>query len=239
VTYCVVIRVKDGIIALSDGRITAGTQMTSARKASLFGEGPNRFFVMTSGLRSIRDKTVAYLQQQMDGLGFMFPTMLDVVSAYTHNLRRAEIEDRAHIEQADISFNLHTIIGGIMAGDKEPRVFLVYPQGNWIEIEEMTPYLTIGSTSYGKPILDRTLRYDTDLRTAMKVAYLSFDSTKFSSSDVGFPIDVISMTLPDRSWREAHLLNDDVRELREWWNTNIKDLVSHAPDSPWLTTLVP
>ncbi len=165
--------------------------------------------------------------------------MLDTVSAYTHNLRRVEMEDRNYVERADIAFNLHTIIGGMMEGDKEPRVFLVYPQGNWIEIEEMTPYLTIGSTSYGKPILDRTLRYDTDLRTALKIAYLSFDSTKFSSSDVGFPIDLISMILPDRQWHEAHLENSDVRELREWWNANIKELVAKAPDSPWLTTLVP
>ncbi len=185
------------------------------------------------------DKTVAYLQQQIDQQNFMFPTMLDVVSAYTHNLRRVEMEDRNYIERADISFNLHTIIGGIMEGDSEPRAFLVYPQGNWIEVEEMTPYLTIGSVSYGKPILDRTLRYDTDLRTAIKVAYLSFDSTKFSSSDVGFPIDLITMTFPERAWREEHLENDDVRELREWWNTHIKDLVTQAPDAPWMATLAP
>src|SRR5690606_19921570 len=123
--------------------------------------------------------------------------------------RRVELEDRTHIEQADIAFNLHTIIGGMMEGDREPRAFLVYPQGNWIEIEEMTPYLTIGSTYYGKPILDRVLRSDTDLKTAIKVAYLSFDSTKFSSSDVGFPIDIITMSTKDRNWREAHLQNED------------------------------
>jgi len=239
VTYCVAIKTKSGIVALSDGRITAGTQMTSARKASLHGEGQNRFFIMTSGLRSIRDKTVAYLEQQMEQQGFEFSTMLDAISAYTHNLRRVELEDRTYVERADIAFNLHTIIGGMMGADKEPRVFLVYPQGNWIELEQMTPYLTIGNVSYGKPILDRTLSYDTDLRTALKVAYLSFDSTKFSSSDVGFPIDLITMTMPDRTWREAHLKNADVRDLREWWNTNIKNLVEQAPDAQWLHTLAP
>jgi len=226
-------------MALSDGRITAGTEMTSARKISVFGEGKSRFFVMTSGLRSIRDKAVAYLQQQMEQQSFGFPTMLDTVSAYTHNLRRVELEDRNHIERADIAFNLHTIIGGMMEGDREPRAFLVYPQGNWIELEEMTPYLTIGAISYGKPILDRTLRYDTPLRTALKIAYLSFDSTKFSSSDVGFPIDLVTMTMPDRTWRQAHLRNADVRELREWWNANIKDLVAKAPDGAWLDMLAP
>jgi len=81
------------------------------------------------------------------------------------------------------------------------------------------------------------LRYDTDLKTAIKIAYLSFDSTKFSSSDVGFPIDVITMSTQTRQWREAHLKNADVRDLREWWNTNIKDLVAKAPDAPWLLSL--
>jgi putative proteasome-type protease len=240
VTYCVAIKTKYGLVALSDGRITAGNQVSSARKATLFGEGTNRFFIMTSGLRSIRDKAVAYFQQEMERQPGGFATMLDTVSAYTQQLRRVELEDRKYVERSDISFNLHTIIGGMMEGDKEPRVFLVYPEGNWIEMEEMTPHLTIGATSYGKPILDRTINYhETDLRTAVKIAYLSFDSTKFSSSDVGFPIDIITMSITDRHWREAHLENSAVRDLREWWNSNIKELVAKSPDGAWLSKLVP
>jgi putative proteasome-type protease len=237
-TYCVALKTKDGLIALADGRITAGTQMTSARKVSLFGEGKNRFFVMTSGLRSIRDKVFAYLQQEMAEQHTAYPNMLETVGAYTRHLRRAELEDRGYIEKSGIAFNLHTVVGGMMEGDSEPRLFLVYPEGNWIEVEHMTPYVNIGSISFGKPILDRALRYDTDMKTAIKIAYLSFDSTKFSSSDVGFPIDMITMHSADRSWREVHLRNEDVRQLRHWWNENLTRLVAETPDLPWIGNLL-
>ena len=61
-------------------------------------------------------------------------------------------------------------------------MFLVYPQGNWIEVDQRTPYLSIGHTAYGKPILDRALGAETPLRTALKLAYLSFDSSRTSSA---------------------------------------------------------
>lgn len=238
-TYCIAIKNKSGLIALADGRITAGTQMTSANKVSVFGDEPNKFFAMTSGLRSVRDKVFAYLEQEMGQQNYAYNNMLEVVAAYTNLLRRAELEDRQSVEKSGIQFNLHTILGGMMQGDTEPRLFMIYPEGNWIEVENMTPYVHIGSVSYGKPILDRALRYDTDMRTAVKLAYLSFDSTKYSSSDVGFPIDLITMHTSTRTWRQQHLHNDDVNELRYWWNEHITELVGKLPDLPWIEKLLP
>ncbi len=228
-TFCVAIKVKDGLIALADGRITAGTQMTSARKISVLGEGKSRFFITTSGLRSTRDKVVAYMEQEMQN-GAVYHSMLDTVSAYTRLLRQVESEDRSYLEKSGIAFNLHTLIGGFLPGDMEPRLFLVYPEGNWIEVDQPTPYFMIGAMGYGKPILDRTLRYETDIRTAIKIAYLAFDSTKFSSSDVGFPVDMLTFHLSDGEWRHVQLQNEDVKELRDWWNQNIAKLVGNAPD---------
>jgi putative proteasome-type protease len=125
-----------------------------------------------------------------------------------------------------------------LSQDSEPHVYLVYPQGNWIEVEERTPYLVIGETPYGKPILDRALTYDTPLTTALKLAYLSFDSTRASASDVGFPIDLITFTNDDRSWREAHYIDDDVRAQRHWWNDNLTRLAREMPDGPWVKDLL-
>jgi putative proteasome-type protease len=237
-TYCVAIKVRDGIVALADGRLTSGTQVTVGRKITLHGK-ENRFFIMTSGLRSVRDKTLAYLSRDMEKLeADNFPTMLDAVEAFTIQMRKVAKSDQEHLQDSDLKFNLHALIGGQLSQDSEPHVYLVYPQGNWIEVEERTPYLVIGETPYGKPILDRALTYDTPLTTALKLAYLSFDSTRASASDVGFPIDLITFTNDDRSWREAHYIDDDVRAQRHWWNDNLTRLAREMPDGPWVKDLL-
>jgi putative proteasome-type protease len=164
--------------------------------------------------------------------------MLDAVGAYTQCLRRVIDEDRAALDHSHIAFNLHAIIGGQLAGDQEPTMFLIYPECNWIQVDERTPYLSIGVTGYGKPILDRALRYETPLRTALKLAYLSFDSTRLSSSDVGFPLDLVTYHVSDRRWRDRQFDDYDLREQGLWWNEHLTQLANAMPDGPWLEGLL-
>ncbi len=238
-TYCLGIKVSDGLIGLADGRITTGHQLTSARKVTLHGPRGNRFLVMTSGLRSLRDKTLAYLERQMRARAGGFPVILDAIDCYGACLRRVVEEDRQALEASKLTFNLHAIIGGQFPDDPEPCMFLVYPEGNWIEVDRRTPYLSIGETTYGKPILDRTLSFNSSMATALKFAYLSFDSTRFSSTDVGFPIDIVTYAAADRRWRESLYDYDDLRTQRDWWNQNITELAKTMPDGPWVDSLLP
>jgi putative proteasome-type protease len=239
-TFCVGIKVADGLIALADGRVTSGAQMTSARKISLHGRSRHRFLVMTSGLRSVRDKTVAYLERSMrDDSIEGFASMIDAVGAFARCLRQVAAEDKAALEGGGFQFDLHAILGGQLADDPEPTLFLVYPEGNWIQVDERSPYLSIGQTAYGKPILDRALRPDTPMPMALKLAYLSFDSSRFSSANVGFPIDFLSYHRSDREWRHVQFEDDDLRDQRHWWNTHISQLVQQMPDGPWSETLIP
>ncbi|MGH6946806.1 MAG: peptidase [Kiloniellales bacterium] len=238
-TYCLAIKVQEGLVCLADGRLTAGSQVTNARKLSQHGSENARFCVMTSGLRSLRDKTIAYLERALRDTRSAPDNMLQAVEIYCRALRQVGEEDGAALEKAELPFNLHAIVAGRLGGDGTPQVFLVYPEGNWIEIDERTPYLSIGATAYGKPILDRALKHDTPLRTALKLAYLSFDSTRFSSADVGFPIDLLTLPRGDKRWRAAHYEYDDLMEQRTWWNRHITELAGKMPDGPWLDTLLP
>ena len=239
-TYCLAIKVNDGLVCLADGRITAGTQATTARKVEIVGTGDARVLTMTSGLRSLRDKTLAYMKRDLKrgGSKQAFGTMLDAVQTYCNNLRRVFEEDSADLDRSNLKFNLHSIIAGKLPDDDEPTAFLVYPEGNWIEIDGRTPYLSIGETTYGKPILDRALSGKTDLKTATNLAYLSFDSTRISAVDVGFPIDLITYSNADGKWREAQYDYDDVLEQRRWWNENLTQLAMKMPDGPWGSTLI-
>jgi len=239
-TYCLGIKIRDGLIGLSDGRITAGTQVSAARKVTLIGSRGHRFFVMSSGLRSVRDKALAYLRRDMARqAGETYATMLEAVNAFALCLRDVAKEDKNALEDSKLTFNLHAILAGQLAEDAEPTMFLVYPEGNWIQVDERTPYLSIGATAYGKPILDRALKFDTPMRHALRIAYLSFDSSRFSSADVGFPIDLITFANTDRSWRESTFDYDDLAKQRQWWNRSITDLAGRLPDGPWLGKLLP
>ena len=239
-TYCLGMKIAEGLVCLADGRITSGNQVTNAMKLSMHGSGAAQFAIMTSGLRSLRDKTLAYLERDMTKSHRQgFATLLDAVTAYCHCLREVGKEDREQIEGSDLSFNLHTLIAGALPDDEEASIFLVYPEGNWIEVDHRTPYLSIGATAYGKPILDRALTYETAMGTALKLAYLSFDSSRFSSADIGFPIDLATYSQADRRWRKAHYDYDDLREQRIWWNEHIKKLAADMPDGPWASELRP
>lgn len=239
-TYCIGIKVQEGLVCLSDGRVTSGSQVTNAYKSSLHGQGPAKFCVMTSGLRSLRDKTLAYLERDLRrGYPDGFVCVLDAVDAYCRALRVVAEEDREALEISKLNFNLHAIIAGQRREDAEPDMYLVYPEGNWIQVDERTPYLSIGATSYGKPILDRALTADTPLRIVLKLAYLSFDSTRTSSADVGFPLDMMTFSNSDRLWRQVQYVQDDLRRERNWWNENITKLAHDMPDGPWLEPLLP
>src|SRR3546814_20065701 len=87
-TYCLGIRVADGLVCLADGHITSGNQVSNAQKLSMHGSGPAQFAVMTSGLRSLRDKTLAYLERDMrKNHATGFATMLDAVTARSEERR--------------------------------------------------------------------------------------------------------------------------------------------------------
>ena len=106
-TYCLAIKVHEGLVCLADGRLTSGTQVTQARKISRHGVAGSEVCIMTSGLRSLRDKTLAYFDRALEqsgpnGVG----SLLDAVESYARCLRAVADEDRETLERSELSFNL-------------------------------------------------------------------------------------------------------------------------------------
>jgi len=237
-TYCLGVKLREGLICLSDGRITSGNQVSIARKVSLHGPDDGQVCIMTSGLRSLRDKTIAYLEQDFSDDTLSAANMIEVLDIYTRNLRRVADEDQSALEASQLSFDLTAIIAGQIGDDPSPSMFLIYPEGNWVEVMERTPYISIGATMYGKPIMDRMLNYETPLELGLQVAFLSFDSTRVSTADVGYPLDMLTFT-KDQRWREIELDGDDVNGIRQWWNDSVTELATNMPAGPWVECLVP
>jgi putative proteasome-type protease len=228
-TFCIGVRVQQGLVALADTQIVRGEQISSKAKLSRIDHGDRSAFLMTSGLRSVRDKTAMRLEDELAALPAAFPRMHQLASAFGSQLKRVREEDEEALKAGGLTFNLHAILGGQFAKDPEPTLFQVFPEGNWVDATPDSPYFIIGRTSYGKPILDRLLRYDTPLQQAVALAYLAFDATRASVVDVDFPIDVIIMQAGERELRRSRFTAADLGTAHDWWHQRLKSSLDQFP----------
>lgn len=229
-TFCLGVRVDEGLLGIADTRITTGTEMTTGRKIAVYERDGQSMFLMTSGLRSVRDKALTYFEHIHNTRDEPFSHMYQAVNALAEQVRAVADQDRAALREAGLDFDLHILAGGKMAGDTTHRLYLLYPQGNWIEVGEGTPYQIIGVGGYGKPILDRTLHYTDSLRFALKVGFLAFDSTRISASNVDFPLDVIVFRMQPYSLRVHRYQRQDLQQLSELWQANLRESVRRFPE---------
>ena len=229
-TYCLGIKVRGGLVAIADTRITAGSEVYSNKKVSVHEVGKHSLFIMTAGLRSVRDKAVIYFNTLIDNDGVTFKHMFEAVNAFGEIIRKVAKEDKDALKSEGYNFNLHSIIGGQMAGDDEHKLFLVFPEGNWIEISEGLKYQIIGNSNYGKPLLNRSLSYESSIEEAIKLGFLSFDATQVSANDVGYPIDVIVYHKNSFHLIEHRLEADDMRSVSDQWNDLLKNSLDVLPN---------
>ncbi|QPJ62836.1 MAG: peptidase [Candidatus Nitronauta litoralis] len=238
-TFCVAMKIESGIVAISDSRITSGTEQTLARKVTVHQKENHSLFLMTSGLRSVRDKALTYFEEALCETDEKFEKLYKAVNHFTEQIRKVAEEDKPAIEDSGLSFNLHSIIGGQLEKDDEHKLYLVYPQGNWIEVTQETPYQIIGEGSYGKPILDLGLCYASSPITALKVGFLAFDATRRSATDVGFPIDVVYYPKDSYKIIEYQYEKNDLEEVCAWWRERLRSSLEELPASWTNNVLAP
>jgi putative proteasome-type protease len=188
---------------------------------------------MTSGLRSLRDKVLLHFDEAFARDTTTRDRLFKTVKLYANQIRRAAEEDRAALKVSDLTFNIHTLIGGQMAGDSRHRLFLVYPEGNWVDVGSETPYQIIGASGYGKPILGRSLTCDDSILYAFKVGILAFDATRLCVADVDFPIDVVLYKRGSLELIEHRFHQQDLHEISDWWQERMRASVRDLP-SEWI-----
>lgn len=196
-TYCVGLLLHDGMVLLSDTRTNAGLDNISTYRKMFTFEDPGErvIVIMTAGSLSVTQTTIAQLREAVEDPEatpetsiMLAPTLLKVAEIVGDRLARV---------RADVDAKLSAMQGAsasmIVAGQRRGgamRLFLIYPEGNFIEATEDTPFLQIGEHKYGKPILDRVVRPTTSLADATKAVLLSMDSTLRSNLSVGMPLDL-------------------------------------------------
>jgi putative proteasome-type protease len=240
-TYCLGMLCHEGAVFLSDSRTSAGMDnITMRSKMRLFEKPGERVIcIMSSGNLSLTQATLARIDDDLllrNGSGksdnlMNRHTFYEIVRYVGTKVREVEKRDRAALEADGFDFNIHLIVGGQIAGMK-PEVHLIYPQGNSIHSTRDCPFLQIGETKYGKPILDRGFSYETGLKEALKFGIVSLDATMKSNVSVGPPIDIISYETDSLTARDRARLDEGDRYLEEIgrkWQTGVIKLVQEMP----------
>jgi putative proteasome-type protease len=230
-TYCLGIKVKEGLLAIADTRITSGTDTTIKKKITIEQKDKFSLFIMTSGLRSVRDKALVYFTELMETAEFN--KLYKAVNAFGEQIKKVAQEDKAALEKAGFKFDLNTIIGGQLKDDEEHKLFLLYPEGNWVELGQGAPYVIIGNSGHGKAILNRILDENSSLKLSLKTGFLSFDSTRVSSNNVDFPIDVALYRKDSFHMIEKRYEKKDLEYISTQWAEELKAALGHISEE-WM-----
>lgn len=233
-TYCLAIKVKDGLVAISDTCITAGSNISIKKKVHIEQYENNSMFIMTSGLRSVRDKAINYFQELTE-TNKSYNKLYKAVNAFGEQVKRVALEDKTFLLNAGLKFNLNTIIGGQFKDDDTQKLFLIYSEGNWVELDEGSPYVIIGNSGQGKAILNRILNSETSMKQALKAGFLSFDSTRVSSNNVDFPIDVVLYKKNSFQMFEKRYEQRELASISELWAEKLKAALDEIPET-WIDT---
>jgi putative proteasome-type protease len=236
-TYCLGIMTRFGLVMASDSRTNAGyDQVNVCQKMYNFTTPGERVFILlASGSLSCTQSVITLLRRDFDqGKGLAAaPTMYDAARMIGEQVRKVAELDRAALERDEYKFNVNLILGGQVKGEPH-SLFLIYPQGNPLQATEDSPFLQIGETKYGRPILDRGIRYQhTTLEEASKYALLSLDSTMKSNVTVGPPIDLLVYSAGelDVTRQRRFIENDpDLMKIRTRWQQALRQAVARLPN---------
>lgn len=228
------------MVFCSDSRTSAGVdQVSTYSKMFRFGlDGQRQFVILSAGNLATTQATISRLKRDLKERA---PTNLFTVESiseaadYLGNISRSEQEK--HFNKGS-GFEASFIIGGQIAGKKH-RIMLVYPEGNHITSSRDTPYLQIGESKYGKPILDRILTPELNLDTCALCAMVSMDSTMRSNLSVGPPIETLIYRTDTLVLEHPLRFDEDsefLRELKRSWDQRLKDAFRQMAPFAWAST---
>lgn len=233
-TYCVGLMLNEGLVLLSDTRTNAGIDNISIYRKTFTFENPGEraIVIMTAGNLSVTQTVIAKLQEAIDDADATPATsilqansMLGVAEIVGKMLSTVAQEIRAKMNSMQQSASASMIVAGQRKGGTM-RLFLIYPEGNFIEATEDTPYIQIGEHKYGKPILDRVITPDTPIKEGRLAVLLSMDSTLRSNLSVGMPLDMTVIKADDCKISERQRIeegDDEYRALSDEWSNALRD----------------
>ncbi len=248
-TYCVAVKLKAGLVFLSDSRTNAGLdQISTFRKMIVYEKANDRFMVLlTAGnlsiAQSIREilqvehvKDTSVVSGEEESITIWnAKSMFDATRVLGQAVRRVYERDGESLKAAGVDFNVSLIFGGQIKGEGM-RLFQVYSAGNFIEATPETPYFQIGESKYGKPVLDRVINPNTPLDEATKCLLVSMDSTLKSNLSVGLPLDLAVYEVDQFQTHKLLCLDENnpyFKMLHTSWGDKLREVFDGIEDPMW------
>jgi putative proteasome-type protease len=244
-TYCCGILVRDGLVMIADSRTNAGLDNVSTfRKLHVFEEPGKRVMALASaGNLSLSQSVVSLLSEGVEnpetGVRERLtdaPSMFQAAQRIGRAVRIIHQNDAASLKESELEFDVSFLFGGQIEG-RRLRLFMIYSAGNFIECTVDTPYLQIGEHKYGKPILDRAVKYETEIYDALKIGLISMDSTMRSNLAVGLPIDLAVIRRDAFQAELSYRIEPGepyFTDLRERWSEALRAAHMAIPRPPYV-----
>lgn len=244
-TYCVAIKTDSGLIFASDSLTNAGIDHVSTySKMHTFVQPDRMFVLLAAGNLATTQSVVKHMRDdcQAGNLPCLSSVQsiseaVDYVGHISAEVQRVQLSR----DTANTNFEATFILGGQIAG-QEHEIFMIYPQGNHIHESSTHPFLQIGETKYGKPILDRVIRHDTSLEQAARCALVSINSTIRSNLTVGPPVELLIYTANMIDGGRRLIFEEDdpyYRALGDAWNEGLRQALNNLPPFDWEQHLQP
>ncbi len=240
-TYCVGLKIDRGLAFMSDTRTNAGVDSiaTFRKMFTWVTPGERVIVLLTAGNLATTQAVVSLLDERSKSPSERSPSVLETPSMFqtarvVGNLVKEVISDSTPAGQTQDAFGASFILGGQIKGT-EPRLFMIYPEGNFVEANTDTPFFQIGETKYGKPILVRAYDPAMSFEQAAKLLMVSFDSTLKSNLSVGLPLDMLFYETDsfEVGFQKRVTVEDPYfRALSDGWSDALKNAFSHLPDFP-------
>ncbi len=220
----------------ADTRTNAGVDHISTfRKMHVFEHrGERSIVLLTSGNLATAQAVIGYLCERVqheDEINiYTVGSMFGAAQLVGDTINEVIARSAAGQQIGGVDFGLNVLLGGQIAGER-PRLFHIYPQGNFIEATEDTAYFQIGEVKYGKPIIDRIVNFDTSLNCATKCTLISFDSTIRSNLSVGMPIDLAVYREDSFELKIERIVENDsyFQSLRQAWGNGLRQQFEQLP----------
>jgi putative proteasome-type protease len=234
-TYCLAMRLDEGLVFLADTRTNAGVDnIGTYRKQHVIAPAPDRLFVIESAgnlatTQEVLDRIARDLQTP-DTESLATVEHLFEAALYLGRLSRSVAQEHS-AALGPIDATATFILGGQVAGG-EPDILLVYPEGNYIRASDELPFLQIGEAKYGKFLLEMAVTADVDAPTAVKIALGSMMSTARANLSVGPPYD-LGLYQPGAYALEEYRIpaNSNVlQELQHTWEQQLRDSFARLPE---------
>ena len=231
-TYCVAIKVKEGLVFCGDSRTNSGIDQASLSKKLFVFNSPGQclYYLLVAGNLATTQAVVDQLNKDIATPDTMNLFAMNSIRDVADYIGKISLNEQTKTGGGNV-FQASFIVGGQVMG-QEPQLAMIYPEGNSITATKLMPFLQIGESKYGKPILDRIIKPDTDLQTSALCALASMDSTLKSNLSVGPPIDIAIYHANSLQPGESYHLEEDspyLRQINEMWDQKMVESFLQLP----------